>query len=109
MKDPELINLNYKVITEHKNEYPWKKIGLIITVLSLILILIIVLTIIYMINNSNSSDNIGKNNLGEIICTYEVESTKEETEILSEKFNNTNSFDIFIDKKKNSIFKKEKV
>ena len=95
MNDPELINLDYKVISEHKAKIPWCKVILMIMILLMILITIIALIIFYMIkkkdtektdNNQNDKDkdkDIVKY-MGEITCVYEVNSTDIEIQILSE-------------------------
>ena len=61
MKDTELMNLNYKVISEHKERIPWKKVYFLISFLSFILILIVVLIIIYM-KKQNSDEEKNKDN-----------------------------------------------
>ena len=98
MDDPELMNLNYRVITEHERKTPWNKIILLITILLLILILIVALIIIYMMNNEiPESEEINiKNDLAEIKCIYNVQSLNEETEILSKEFNETSKLHIYI-------------
>ena len=98
MDDPELMNLNYRVITEHERKTPWNKIILLITILLLILILIVVLIIIYMMNNE-IPEEIEKDDLGEIKCIYNIQSLKEKTEILSKEFKELSNLQIYIDKK----------
>ena len=111
MKEPELMNLNYKVITDHKSQIPWKKLISMIIFIFILLITIITLIIVYMIKNntphSDYEDNNNQSNkdnkkddekiiyLGEITCKYSINSIEEEIQILSEEYNKTNDFDIY--------------
>ena len=113
MRDSELMKLNYKVISEHKKNIPWKKVYLLIALLSLILISIVTLIIIYMLkkdSNSNENKEIPDNNnddikdiyFAKILCKYKKNSSNE-IEILSQEFIKTTNFEIYMNNDNISI------
>ena len=74
------------------------KIKLIVMSLLIAILLIIITVILVLLLKSSSSES--KNRIGEIICLYNIESSSQETLILSKEFNNPSDLDIFIDEEK---------
>jgi len=82
-----------------KSQIPWKKI-IIAGAVSIVLILAITIIIVILTSSDSSEESINYEVLGEINCTYVIQSTLVETKLLGDEYQKESKFDIFIDGEK---------
>ena len=84
-----------------KNSEKWKKIAIIAIAICIALIILIIIIVFISSIKKDESSNSNKqkqNQIGEIICTYDIKSTTEETQILGSDYDIQNkNYDVSID------------
>ena len=89
-----------------EKKFQWKNIVFIGSIF-LIIIIITILLLVFLFEKSNDNSNENDSNepkdkveIGIINCTYEINSVKEEVNIIGKDFESISSFDIYINGKK---------